>query len=267
MMAHRGWRLFSIIKTKKNYKIIRFISILRFINKFKFAIFIPIFYVNNIISKVDSLTFLDKVIFKYRCIHNYEFYARADDYWRFIDHFEPKTTVFMLRRVNENSIIVDVGAHIGIHTIHLAKGAKLVIAIEPEPGNYMLLKKNLKLNKLGNVIALPIALSNKDGYEYLFIASSSGRHTLEPINSEISNIKFVNKIKVKTMTFDSLINYLKLDHVDLVKIDVEGSEETVLKGMKNTLQKNPPRIIIIEAERGSHIINALNAYDIVSLSN
>jgi len=39
------------------------------------------------------------------------------------------------------------------------------------------------------------------------------------------------------MTFDSLINYLKLNHVDLVKIDVEGHEEAVLKGMKNTLQE------------------------------
>lgn len=41
---------------------------------------------------------------------------------------------------------------------------------------------------------------------------------------------------------------------------MEGHEETVLKGMKNTLQDNPPRIIIIEAERGSHIIDILSAY-------
>jgi len=57
------------------------------------------------------------------------------------------------------------------------------------------------------------------------------------------------------MTFDSLINYLKLERIDLVKINVEGHEEAVLKGMKNNLQNNPPRIIVIEAERGSHIID------------
>lgn len=102
---------------------------------------------------------MDKVILKYRCTHGYEFYARADDYWRFVDHFEPKTIVFMLQKVDENSVIVDVEAHIGIHTIHLAKRAKLVVAIEPEPRNYMLLKRNLKLNKVRNVLALPIALS------------------------------------------------------------------------------------------------------------
>lgn len=131
----------------------------------------------------------------------------------------------MLRRVDKN-VVVDVGAHIGIHTIHLAKRAKLVIAIEPEPRNYMLLKKNLKLNKLGNVLALPIALSDKNGYAYLSVASSSGAHALEPINREISNVKYVDRIKVKTMTFDSLINYLKLNHVDLVKIDVNRCGRT-----------------------------------------
>jgi len=196
MVARRtSWR-FPMIKTK-NCEIMRIASILKSTNQLKFVVFIPVFYVHNIISRVAGLTFLDKVVLKYRCSHGYEFYARADDYWRFIDHFEPKTTVFMLRRVDENSIVIDVGAHIGIHTIHLAKRAKLVIAVEPEPRNYMLLKKNLKLNKLRNVLALPIALSDKDGYEYLSVASSSGDHTLEPINSEVSNVKFVDKIKVK----------------------------------------------------------------------
>jgi len=211
-------------------------------------------------TRVTSLTVLDKVVLKYRCSHGYEFYARADDYWRFANHFEPKTTIFMLRRIDENSVVVDVGAHIGIHTVHLAKSAKLVIAIEPEPRNYMLLKRNLKLNKVKNVLALPIALSDRDGYTYLSVASSSGAHTLESPNSEVSNVKFVDRVKVRTMTFDSLIKFLKLSHVDLVKIDVEGHEEAVLKGMKNALQNNPPQIIVIEIDGGSRIIEMLSAY-------
>jgi len=247
-----------MIRTK-SYGILRFTSILRSMNWLTFIVFALAFYVHSILSRIAGLTVLDKVVLKYRCTHGYEFYARADDYWRFMGHFEPKTTAFMLRGVNESSIVVDVGAHIGIHTVHLAKRAKLIIAIEPEPRNYMLLKRNLKLNNLRNVLALPIALSDKDGYAYLLIASSSGAHSLGSSNSEVSNVNFVGRVKVRTMTFDSLINYLELDHVDLVKIDVEGHEEAVLKGMKNTLQRNPPRIIIIETDERSHIINTLKS--------
>jgi len=255
-----GSRRFSIIKTK-NYDmfIMRFISILRSVKWPIFAIFIPVSHVYNIIGN-RWFNVLDNVVLRYRCNHGYEFFAKVDDYWRFIGHFEPKTTVFMMQRVDKNSVVVDVDAHIGIHTIHLAKRAKLVIAIEPEPRNYILLKKNLRLNKVRNVLTLPIALSNKDDYAYLFVASSSGAHTLEPMNNKVSNIKFVDKIKIRTLTFDSLISYLKFDYVDLVKIDVEGHEEAVLKGMRNTLQKRPPRVIIIETEKESHILDALCIY-------
>jgi len=211
-------------------------------------------------AKVFDYSMLDKIILKYRCTHGYEFYARGDDYRRFIDHFEPKTTTFVERVINDNDIVVDIGAHIGIHTIHFAKRAKLVIALEPEPQNFSLLKKNIKLNKVRNVITLPIALSDKNGYSYLFVSTSSGAHTLEIDHGVKLNVKFIDKIHIKTMTFDTLIRDLGIDKVDIVKIDVEGHEDKVLQGMKETLKNNPPRIIIVETDKDSSIIGELKNY-------
>jgi len=83
----------------KSYRILRFASGLRAMNQFTFTTFALVFCIHNILLRVAGLTVLDKVILKYRCTHGYEFYARADDYWRFVDHFEPKTTVFMLQKL------------------------------------------------------------------------------------------------------------------------------------------------------------------------
>ena len=111
-----------------------------------------------------------KTVLKFKCPwHGYEFYAKAMDYWRFIEEFEPRTTYFIHRIIDYDDIVIDVGAHIGFHTIHCAKKCKLVIALEPEPQNFYLLKENIKLNNLNNVIVLPIAASDNDGYAKLYI--------------------------------------------------------------------------------------------------
>jgi len=243
-----------------NYKMLRFAFVLRSMNWLTFIVFTLAFYVHSILSRIAGLTVLDKVIFKYRCSHGYEFYARADDYWRFINHFEPKTTAFIEQVVRDNNVVVDIGAHIGIHTIHFAKKAKFVIAVEPEPQNFSLLKSNIRLNKIRNVLALPIALSDKEGYSTLFIAASSGSHSINKDHQIQLGVRFIDKVKVRTMTFDSLMRKLGISKVDIVKIDVEGHEDKVLQGMSETLKNNPPRIVIVEMDEDSFIVNKLKNY-------
>ena len=78
---------------------------------------------------------------KFKCECSYTFNAKLRDWWRFISHFEPKTTTFLQKNANKADIVLDIGAHIGIHTIHLAKIVKFIYAIEPEPNNLKLLIK------------------------------------------------------------------------------------------------------------------------------
>jgi len=111
----------------------------------------------------------ENVVAEFRCDHGYRFRAQIADWWRFIGHFEPKTTALIQKVTRYNDVVIDIGAHIGLHAIHFAKIAKLVIALDPEPLNFKLLKENVEANKASNVLALPIAASNYDGYMDLYI--------------------------------------------------------------------------------------------------
>ena len=201
----------------------------------------------------------ENVVAEFRCDHGYRFRAQIADWWRFIGHFEPKTTALIRKVTRYNDVVIDIGAHIGLHTIHFAKIAKLVIALEPEPSNFRLLKENIKVNKASNVIALPIAASNYDGYIDLYISPSSGSHSVEVYNDlEMrASSKYIGKIKVPCIKIDTLLKMLGLSKADIVKIDVEGHEHKVLEGMTRILTNVPPRVLIIEIDKGSKLVDEL----------
>jgi len=176
--------------------------------------------------------------------NRFKYYARIQDYWRFTKPFEPLTSEFLARNAEENDIFLDIGAHIGIHTIRLAQKVSKIIALKPE--NYSFLYKNVLINNSSDkVIVLPIAASDKDGYAYLCIKPSSGAHTLE------DSASCRKRTRVITLKVDTLLKVLKISKVDVVKIDVEGHEDKVINGMKRLLSYNPPRILVIETRRGN----------------
>ncbi|MEM4488681.1 MAG: FkbM family methyltransferase [Desulfurococcaceae archaeon] len=195
-------------------------------------------------------------IARYRCSCGYIFFAYYSDWWRFIKHFEPKTITFLRSVVDNDKIVIDIGAHIGLHAIHLAKKAKLVICLEPEPNNYRLLKINVKMNKLDNIIVLPIAASNKDDYVILYLSErSSGAHTLEYSRSNL--IQSRKNLRVLSRKVDTLLEQLGIRNVDIVKIDVEGHEEKVIEGMIELLKRGYPKVFVVETMKGSNLLTYL----------
>ena len=136
-------------------------------------------------------------------------------------------------------VFVDVGAHIGKYALKVADLMKkgLVVAIEPNPENYKALLKGIKLNNLKNVIALNIAAFDKNCWIKLFIGEMSDHHTLK------RDLK-MGYIEVKAKALDNVLEELALNRVDWIKIDVEGAEVEVLKGLENSLKKYHPKLII-----------------------
>jgi len=158
--------------------------------------------------------------------------------------------------VDNDKIVIDIGAHIGLHSIHLAKKAKLLICLEPEPNNYRLLKINVKMNKLDNIIVLPIAASNKDDYVILYLSErSSGAHTLEYSRSNL--IQSRKNLRVLSRKVDTLLEQLGIRNVDIVKIDVEGHEEKVIEGMIELLKRGYPKVLVVETMKGSNLLTYL----------
>lgn len=128
--------------------------------------------------------------------------------------------------------VVDVGAYIGLYTIMAAEKVGRngkVIAIEPDPRNFEQLIKNLKLNNLQNVIPLKMALADYTGFAKLFL----GQHG--SVSSLLGKGDFET---VQVTTLDNLLEQMVMEKIDIVKIDVEGAELSVLKDAEKTINKN-----------------------------
>ena len=135
--------------------------------------------------------------------------------------------------------VVDVGGHIGIYTTYAATKvgpAGQVVAVEPSPDNFSFLCHNIAANGFKNVTPVNIALADAPGTAKLFL-DGSGRHSLL---SKGGN----DYIDTKLMPLDSLVEQLKLENIDLLKIDVEGFELKVLMGGAEALKSKIKRLAI-----------------------
>lgn len=227
---------FSLIakgNTSKD-KIILFSS---FLKRAFFNIFGKIFKINI----KDSL--ISDVIIKHE---NYNFFHPKNFFsFRKLDKDSRKELEECLK-INAG-VFLDIGSNIGEFTILV--GLKLkdkgrVISIEAHPTNFRILKKNIKINKMKNVIPLNLACSNSNEELILYTGSGPTTHSLLPPNPN-NQLPLVceDGIKVKSRKLDDIIKNLKIDKVDLIKIDVEGAEEDVIKGGIELLKKSHPKII------------------------
>ena len=136
------------------------------------------------------------------------------------------------------NIVIDVGAYLGYYTIRAAKmvgQGGLVIAIEPNPLSYELLKENLEINKITNVKTINKALYSSEG-KIAFVCKSAGASSSYVYNIRKTLENDGKIIFVEALTLDRVINQFEIKHVDWLKIDAEGSEVEILKGANETLK-------------------------------
>ena len=143
-------------------------------------------------------------------------------------------------RFHKDMIFLDVGAHIGKYTIRAAskigKNGK-IISIEPNEDNFRILIQNLKLNQIKNCIPLNVAAYSNDTELELFVGSDSAKHSI------VEKLDRGSK-KVKARALDNVLSELNIKKVDFIKIDVEGAEYDVIKGLEKTLTNQNPKLFI-----------------------
>ncbi|MBI2587382.1 FkbM family methyltransferase, partial [Candidatus Amesbacteria bacterium] len=130
--------------------------------------------------------------------------------------------------------VVVIGAQIGVYSVLAAKKAYRgkIFSYEPYQENFALLKENVALNHLKNVRMFKMAVSGTAGKKMLYVSrSNTGAHTLFPDSRK-------KGVEIITTTLEKLISDNKLAVIDLLKIDVEGSEyEIILSASDRTLKK------------------------------
>jgi FkbM family methyltransferase len=129
--------------------------------------------------------------------------------------------------IQKGDVVIDIGANIGVFSVYAVKcGAKHVHAYEPNPANVKLIKNNLKLNAIADLVTVhSVAVSGEVGSTRLYLAHLNVGHTLFDHNIKGRLDKF---IKVNTVSLAHIINSNKLDRVDFLKLDCEGSEGDIL---------------------------------------
>jgi FkbM family methyltransferase len=156
---------------------------------------------------------------------------------------EKTELLYFLSSLRKGMTVLDIGANIGYYSLlaaaRIAKNGK-VHSFEPVRETYSRLQQNITLNEFKNIEAHRYIIHDHIGEMDIFVAdkSNTGSSSLSRSMENFSN----TVQKVQTITIDSYIKSRQIKSVDIVKIDVEGSELFVLKGMRNLLKRDNMKI-------------------------
>ncbi len=162
-----------------------------------------------------------------------------------IKHLDWESTVekvydHPLVHVRRDDVVIDCGAHIGGFTrIALQAGARLVVAIEPEAANLRAFRRNFEQElKTARVLLIPKGVWETTGKLPLHISKTGDSHSI------IFAQKGPGDEEIEVTTLDDLAGELKLQKVDFIKMDIEGSEANALRGARQVIQRWKPRMAI-----------------------
>jgi FkbM family methyltransferase len=173
-----------------------------------------------------------------------------------------------LSLLSVGSVVYDVGANIGWYSLLAARAVGpegKVVAFEPSVRNAAVIQENAATNGLSNITPIPAAVTDEDGWAtFLDQGSLEGRlnkddtetqarrrerHRREPLGSFV----------VPVLSLDSWIPGSGMAPPNVVKIDVEGAEVGVIRGMAQTLRSSGPTLIIELHGTQSEVADALDA--------
>jgi FkbM family methyltransferase len=169
-------------------------------------------------------------------------------FWHGIDGFEPETSKTLRFFFERSNTFLDVGANYGTYTLLAAlwNSSLRVVAFEPLPQIFQGLLRNVALNQLElRVVCENIALSDRSGASTLYLPDSESKDvestgTLSTDSWQVR--KNSRPVHIEAVRFDEYEAHHPM-HVDLIKIDVEDFEASVLEGMSGVVRRDHPFIV------------------------
>jgi FkbM family methyltransferase len=146
--------------------------------------------------------------------------------------------------VRKGDVVLDVGGHLGTFSrAALERGARLVVAFEPEPTNAACFKRTFEREIAdGRVVLLEAAAWESAGSLELATRMNDAASTVVPGMKGIDAAK--GRVTVRATTIDDEVERLGLDRVDFIKMDIEGAERNALQGGRKTLTRFAPRLVL-----------------------
>lgn len=156
--------------------------------------------------------------------------------------WEPYETMLFLKYLKPGGVFLDIGANLGYYTIlgATAVGNRgRVIAYEPDRANFALLEKNLELNQINNVSAFAVAVSDYSGGADMYLSPDNrGDHRLYDSGDGRE------QVAARVVNGGEHLRALT-SRVDFIKIDTQGSEFHIVKGLRDIIRENSQHLVMV----------------------
>lgn len=173
--------------------------------------------------------------------------------WRVDSIYEKEPiTLEWLSTLTKDSVLLDIGANVGMYTVIAAKIYKAkVFAFEPEPINYSILIKNIILNDLSDLVSsYPAGISDLDGFTNFYIqdnrAGGSNNTINQPLNFELKEMQYKHKISCISYKLNTLLKNKYISQPTHIKIDVDGLEYLIIENGLDAIKSSILKSLIIE---------------------
>lgn len=158
----------------------------------------------------------------------------------------------LVKHLSPGAVLYDVGANVGFFSL---LGAKLVgptgrvIAFEPESRNADALRRNAALNDMEHVTVIEAAVGATPGNAELLVADHPGGATIADTGLP-RDVR--ERTTVEVVSIDALVRKEQIPPPSFVKVDTEGAEDAVLRGLEATARRFTP-VIVCEVDDATPI--------------
>lgn len=166
--------------------------------------------------------------------------------------YEPRTLQRAASILENGGTFVDAGANIGLFTVYLGILPNVAcVSVEPHPANFLKLRRNLTLNPSVHACCCHLALSNKEETLELEEINPANSGTVRVYSDDAFATR--NSFAVAAFPLQSILAYAKLEGVTLLKVDVEGFELNVLKGLDWRGRYRPENVLLEFTDYGARL--------------
>jgi len=179
--------------------------------------------------RVGGFYFVDSPVFEYSgsAIRSWRDadeapFRAARDFWFHV--YQPKP----------GDVIVDIGAGIGMDTLAFSKSVGAggrVVAVEAHPATFKILQQTCRMNNLNNAVPIGFAVMDVKGRVFIEDLAFHEANTVNPVFDPLRH-----RHEVAADSLDNLCRNLSIDHINFLKMNIEGAERLAIKGMQQTIR-------------------------------
>jgi FkbM family methyltransferase len=158
--------------------------------------------------------------------------------------------------IPRDSLVVDIGANVGVFSLFAARAARLVYSLEPASSNFSRLVSNVSQTQ--NIVPLNLACAGRDGRASLDLSSNPVSFSLMTSGSSD------RRETVEVITLGTFFERHKIDHCDFLKLDCEGSEFEIILDSRPSLMGRINRIVM---EYHDHLSDKFSHRDLLQRLN